>query len=80
MDNKITSLITKLEDEILSAQIINEFILLIYNSSVNDKSDILFFEIQNALWHLWRFSKTHSDTLSAIIQWFDEKNCDPRSE
>lgn len=80
MDNEITSLITKLEDEIFSAQSINEFILLIYGASVNGKADILFPEIQNALWQLWRFSKTHTDTLSDIIQWLDKKYSNPHYE
>lgn len=73
MDNEIAFLITELEDEIFSAQSINEFILLIYNSAVNNKADINFPEIQNALWQLWRFSKSHTDTFSAIIQKLREK-------
>lgn len=76
MNNETTSLIIKLEEEILTAQSINEFILLIYGSSVSDKTDILFPEIQNALWKLCRISKDHTDTLSAITQKLDEKlNC-----
>ncbi|MEZ3453986.1 MAG: hypothetical protein K1W17_06410 [Oscillospiraceae bacterium] len=76
MDNEITSLITKLEEEIFTAQSISEFILLIYGSSVNDRTDILFPEIQNALWKLCRISKDHTDTLSVITQKLDEKlNC-----
>lgn len=73
MDNEISSLMTELEDEVFSAQSIDEFILLIYSLSVNDRTDILFPEIQNALWKLWRISKTHSDTLFSITQKLDEK-------
>lgn len=80
MNNELTAIINELEEEILSANSINEFILLIYGSSANDKTDILFPEIQNALWQLWRFSKTHADKLFYITKKLDEGTNDRRSE
>lgn len=74
MNTKLNALISELEEEILSAKSINEFILLIYGSSISDKTDILFPEIQNALWQLWEFSKKHTDTLFAITQKLVEKS------